>query len=73
MTTLDCIDEGGKCFVSSVNISGKMRCRLYDLGFVKNTAVECIKKNKTICAYQVRGTVIALHNDTSALVSVRKI
>ena len=73
MTTLDCIDEGGKCIVSSVNSSGKIRFRLYDLGFVKNTPVECIKKNKTISAYQIRGAVIALHNDTSAEISVRKI
>ena len=73
MTTLDCICEGGKCTVSSVDSGGKIRSRLYDLGFVKGTPVECIKKNKTISAYQIRGAVIALHNDTSAGISVIKI
>ena len=60
--TLDALSVGERAVIDKVNISGGMRRRLYDLGFVGETMVECVGKSPLgdPSAYLVRGAVIAL-------------
>ncbi|MBR1591600.1 MAG: ferrous iron transport protein A [Ruminococcus sp.] len=71
--TLDSLCENEKALIISIKLHGRLRSRLNDLGFVGGTPVECVKKNKTISAYQIRGAVIALRSDTSSEILTEKI
>ena len=44
--------------------------RFTDLGIITGTKIKCIKRNKGIAAYLVRGCVIALRNEDCESVTV---
>ena len=72
--TLDALSVGERAVIDKVNISGGMRRRLYDLGFVGGAEVECVGKSPLgdPSAYLVRGAVIALRAvDAACILTMR--
>ncbi|MDE6788455.1 MAG: ferrous iron transport protein A [Ruminococcus sp.] len=64
------LKEGESCTVQSLEISGAMRYRLSELGFISGSDVTCLQKSFSgdPTAYFVRGAVIALRkNDASRI------
>ncbi len=44
ITSLDNVKSGEKCKVICINIEGQIKYRLLDMGIVKNTVIELVKK-----------------------------
>ena len=51
---------------------GLMAARLFDLGFVPRSVISCVLKKKNIAAYLVRSSVIAIREEDSRLIMVKK-
>ena len=60
--------------VIRINLSGEIRRRLFDLGLIKDTKVECVMKSHkgNPIAYRIRGALIALRNTDTDKIEVRK-
>ncbi len=62
------------CFgkVSVLTAADHVRRRMLDLGFIKNTVVEALRRSPSgdPTAYQVRGAVIALRSEEAAQILV---
>ncbi len=73
-TTLDALAVGERAVIDKINLSGGMRRRLFDLGFVGGTLVECVGKSPLgdPSAYLVRGTVIALRAVDAGGISAKR-
>lgn len=69
---LNTVPEGTHALVRSLSVSGSMRRRLQDIGFIEGTRVECVQKSPAgdPVAYLVRGAVIALRSEDSSRVLV---
>lgn len=65
---------GERAVVQSLENRGLIRRRLRDIGLVENTPVECLGKSPLgdPAAYLIRGAVIALRREDSALVRVSR-
>lgn len=65
---------GERAVVQSLENRGLIRRRLRDIGLVENTPVECLGKSPLgdPTAYLIRGAVIALRREDSALVRVSR-
>lgn len=63
---------GKKATISHLQLKGDMRRRLLDLGFVPNTAVQCLYRSPLgdPTAYLVRGAVIALRQEDAEQIIV---
>ncbi len=74
MSYLSDLQPGESAYISSVKKSG-LCTRLYDLGFVSNTVVECVAKASFggPSAYLIRGAVIAIRQEDAGLVFVQRI
>ena len=74
-TTLFDIKTGESALIDIINITGDIRRRLFDLGFVKKSLVRCVGTSPSgdPVAYLIRGAVIALRNDESQKIMVRKV
>lgn len=72
--TLCDMKPGDKAFVISLENRGSMRRRLLDIGFTEDTSVECvgISPGKGLCAYLVRGAVIALRPEDTRQIIMRR-
>lgn len=68
------IDVGEKVVVCKINFSEKISRRLYDIGIIKDTVIECVGRSplKDPSAYLIRGAVIALRSEDSENIIVRK-
>lgn len=68
------IDVGEKVVVCKINSSEKISRRLYDIGIIKDTVIECVGRSplKDPSAYLIRGAVIALRSEDSENIIVRK-
>ncbi len=68
------INVGEKVIVCKINSSEKISRRLYDIGIIKGTVIECVGRSplKDPSAYLVRGAVIALRSEDSENIIVRK-
>lgn len=66
------LKEGQSAKVLSVNSLGGMRRRLFDLGLIEGTVIECLQKSSAgdPIAYKIRGAVIALRKDDLMKISV---
>lgn len=49
-----------------------MAARLFDLGFAPRSVISCVLKKKNIAAYLVRSSVIAIREEDSRLIMVKK-
>lgn len=65
----------GECaVVAAVQAEEEMRHRLWDMGMVEGTMVECAFQSPSgnPAAYMVRGTVVALRRSDAASVAVQR-
>lgn len=64
--------EGESCTVESLEISGAMRYRLSELGFIGGSDVTCLQNNFSgnMTAYFVRGAVIALRRSETSRIKI---
>ena len=71
---MDELAIGQRAIVNSLHISGSMRRRLLDIGFVKKTTVECVGRAPSgdPIAFCIRGAVIALRRADCRHVCVRR-
>lgn len=60
--TLNELKKGEKAIIKELNIESSMKRRLLDIGFIKNSIVECVLESplKDPKAYSIRGTLIAI-------------
>lgn len=70
--TLRDLAEGERGIVTAVTADSEMRRRLFDLGIVDGTVIECCCKSPfgDPVAYWVRGTLIALRNEDAQAVAI---
>ncbi len=70
--TLDKLTPGNSAHVKNINADGKLKRRLYDLGFINGTLVKALRKSPggDPHAYFVRGTVIALRQEDAAKIEL---
>ncbi len=63
---------GKKATISHLQLKGDMRRRLLDLGFVPDTAVQCLYRSPMgdPTAYLIRGAVIALRQEDAEQIIV---
>lgn len=63
--TLNELKKGEKAIIKELNIEGSMKRRLLDIGFIKNSIVECVLESplKDPKAYSIRGTLIAIREN----------
>lgn len=66
------LKDGQTAKVTDLLSTGSMRRRLLDIGLIEGTEVECIQKSPLgdPVAYLIRGAVIALRSEDSAMVLV---
>ena len=71
--TLDLLCVGEGAVIRENGHVGRMRRRLFDMGFTENTPVRCVGKSPCgdMKAYLVRGSVIALRLTDACRISVR--
>ncbi len=64
--------KGDKARIKTVAAKGKLKQRLTDLGFIPETEIECVKTGLfgDPKAYFIRGTIIALGNETAEKITV---
>lgn len=58
--TLNELNIGDVYYIKEIKDSSKIKRRLFDMGFIPNTKIECILKNNNISAYLIRNTLIAI-------------
>ena len=64
------IDETG--VIKKVDASLDIKRRLMDIGFIKGVKVAAILKSKSMTAFKIKGTVIAVRNDDIKDIEVEK-
>lgn len=66
------LPEGERAFIHTLYVTGGIRRRLQDLGFVPGTQVICLQRALAgnPIAYQIRGAVIALREQDARQVEV---
>jgi ferrous iron transport protein A len=64
---LSMLQVGSTAIIQSSTSSGAIRRRLFDLGFSTGAKVKCIQSSPSgdPIAYSIRGTIIALRNETA--------
>lgn len=69
---LDSLKTGEKCIVKDLNLNGKERRRMLDLGLIKDTVVEAVLKNPSgdLIAYYIRGALIAIRSEDASKIEV---
>lgn len=73
-TSLSTLREGESCRIVKLDMTGKMRSRLMDLGFTSGAAAEClhISSGGDPAAYLISGTVIAIRRtDAEKIMIIR--
>lgn len=73
--SLSSLAENEKGRVKEILINGPIRRRLMDLGLIKGTIVKVLQKAPfgDPIAYLIRGAVIALRQEVSSMISVKRI
>lgn len=63
--TLNELKKGEKAIIKGLEIEDSMKRRLLDIGFIKNSIVECVLESplKDPKAYSIRGTLIAIREN----------
>jgi len=73
--SLSDVTIGSFCRVNSVELVGLLRRRIYDLGIIPGTTIECVRKSPSgdPTAYTVRGSTIVLRYDDAKQIKVSQI
>ncbi len=71
--TMNALKEGESAYVFALKTKGAMRRRLYDIGLVPGTRVQCLQKSifGDPVAFLIRGAVIALRNRDSVEILIK--
>lgn len=69
------LEEGERCIAKVITAGGSIRRRLLDIGVTEGTKIRCVRKSLSgdPAAYEIRGALIALRNDTAALIRVERL
>ncbi len=67
------LSVGEEAVVTSLDIKGRMRRRLQDLGIIKGTRIKCAFHAPfgDPTAYEIRGTLIALRSEDADKISIK--
>lgn len=70
--TLDNLSAGEGGYISSINIGGKFRRRLLDLGFTEGAFITCLYTAPLgdPSAYSILGSTIALRKVSASLINI---
>lgn len=73
--TLGLLKAGETAKVKKINLTGEMKRRLLDLGVINGTKIKCLFKSPSgdPAAYEIRGAVIALRYEDSALIDMEPV
>ncbi|HHX97097.1 MAG TPA: ferrous iron transport protein A [Clostridia bacterium] len=65
---------GSRARIKNLALSGQLRSRMLDLGFINDTVVEALYCSPwgDPCAYQARGTIIALRHEVAGQIWVEQ-
>ena len=71
-STLDRLSPGQSATVTALHLTGRMRQRLQDLGFIPGASVRAVLQSPLgdPIAYQVLDTVIALRKQDAAFIEI---
>lgn len=71
-TTLSMLREGECANVRTVMAEARIRRRLFDIGLIEGTKIECLNKSPLgdPVAYLIRGAVIAIRKEDSDLIII---
>lgn len=74
-TELQELTVGERAIVESLHMTGGMRRRLLDIGFVEDTVVECVGRAPSgdPIAFYIRGAIIALRREDCRSIYVRRL
>lgn len=72
ISSLAGLSDGQSAYINKINLNGILRRRIFDLGLVPGTRVECVRRSPAgnPIAYFVRGTTIALRNEDAARIHI---
>ena len=68
--TLDALPQGSFAVIHALHVSEAMHKRLMDFGLIEGTEIQCLRNEKGLSLYKVRGTMIALRNADTAMICV---
>lgn len=73
--TLNEIDINDTCYIKEIKTEGEMRRRMFDLGLVEGTRIQCAFAAPfgEPRAYLVRGTLIALRSEDAGKIEVKRV
>lgn len=65
--------KGERATVSSIGITGAMRRRLFDIGLIENSEIECVLKSPSgdPVAYLINGALIAIRNSDAKSIQIK--
>lgn len=71
--SLATLSNGQICYVNTIELQGLFKRRVFDLGLVPGTRVQCIRRGPcgNPIAFLVRGTMIALRKEDAEKIKVR--
>lgn len=66
------LSDGQSCYVNTIELRGLLRRRIFDLGIIPGTRIECVRRSPAgnPIAYHVRGATIALRSEDAAGIKV---
>lgn len=72
---LNSIKNNEYYIVNKINLSEKVKRRLYDIGLINGTKIKLILKSpsKNINAYLIRDSIIAIRNNDASKIEVGKL
>ena len=70
--TLDKLNIGDGAYILDIKTNDKIKYRLLDLGFIKNSYIKCLYESpfKNPRAYIICNSVIALRNNDASMIIV---
>lgn len=73
-TPLSSLRDGESANVNKITASGSIRRRLFDIGLIEGTKVECLNRSPLgdPVAYLIRGAVIAIRKEDSDSILVER-
>ena len=57
--------------VQEIKHSGNQRNRMLDLGFVPNTQIKCTFRNRSLIAFDVKNSIMAIRNDDAKKIIIQ--
>ena len=70
ISTLSLLPQGKKAEIYCVPTNCSLYTRFNDLGITKGATVTCVRRKKSIAAYLIKSTVIALRNEDTECIKI---